>query len=91
MDVESRETIDEAIDRAKAAIGVAGAALITSIQQAGVQLSDRMISQISNVVQGALLGLTATEDKAMADLRGLLNALDGWTLTVTLNKPKDKA
>lgn len=40
--------------------------------------------QLSNIVQGTLLGIQATEDKAAADVRGLLAGLDGWTLDITI-------
>jgi hypothetical protein len=57
---------------------------------------DRAVGQISNVVQGALLGVQAIADKASVDLGVLLAAQDGWTLTISippitirLNKPKE--
>ncbi len=57
---------------------------------------DRAVAQISNVVQGALLGAQAIADTASVDLGSLLAAQDGWTLTITippitirLNKPKE--
>jgi hypothetical protein len=40
---------------------------------------DRAVGQISNVVQGALVGVLATADKASVGLVALMAAQDGWT------------
>ena len=63
------------------------------LKQAGIIISQDIsaaVLQISNVASGILTGAQAIEDKTMHDVAELLEKLDGWTLTITLNKPKPK-
>lgn len=80
MDVESQQTIDEAIDRAKASIDSSAAAAIDSLQNAGTVLIDRLTSEAGNILHGLEVSLTDTESKAVEDLHGLLDRLNGARL-----------
>lgn len=73
----SSVNINPALDRLKNEI-------IPTLQAAMRSELNNGILQLSNVVQGALLAVQATEDKAAADVRGLLAGLDGWTLDITI-------
>ncbi len=93
MDVESKQTIDEAVDRLKAA---------------GDELVDRAVLQLHGTlapltvqVNDAVTGLLNTALKLSADFQKTIAGLDGWTLeiefqpivipsvTIRLSKPVD--
>ena len=92
MDVESRDTIDEAIDRAKKVLD-------ESLAQASLDLTgigDRFLEEISNIVGGALKTSQDVIGKGINDVEELIKRLDGWTVDINiptiqikLNKPKE--
>ena len=83
MDVESLDTLKAAIAELNTTtVPAIQAALSTSLAQANaalVALSDRTVGELSNTLQGAILGIQAIVDKAMANLNPLLD------LATTLN------
>jgi hypothetical protein len=91
MDVESKQTIDEGIDRA----GKAGDELV---DRAAKDLSDEanaVVDKLANMLSTALAGFESIALRTAGNVINLVNSLDGWTLTVdlppivlTLRKPR---
>ena len=53
-------------------------------------LVDRLVSEVSNVVNGALQGVQSVASKATVDLNSIVDKLDGAAITVTINLAKPK-
>jgi hypothetical protein len=80
LDVESESTLNETIDRAKAA----AADLEVTAQKVGVNLVDRVMQGIHGIIADVL-----------KDENAIIAALDGWSVTISpitirLTKPKPK-
>lgn len=73
MDVESQQTLNEAVDRA---------------HQAGDEVVDRADSEISAAIASALKtlldGVQSALSAATADVAKTIASLDGWTLQITV-------
>ena len=80
MDVESQATLDEVVDRAKRNLDASVAPVIDRLQAVGAALIDRITSEIAPILHGLQVSLADTEGKAVADLHGLLDRLNGAKL-----------
>jgi hypothetical protein len=85
--------VDPLLDRLKKEI-------IPQLQTVVREEVNNAIAQASNVINGTLLGIQGTEDKAASDVAKIVKSLDGWTVTVgpftipaipiQLSAPKEK-
>lgn len=82
MDVESQTTIDEAIGRAKAAVDSSAAAAIDRLQNVAAVSIDRFMTEIGPILHGLQVSLADTEGRAVADVHGLLDRLNGAKLVL---------
>ena len=71
---------------------------IPALQAAVREELNNAVVQLSNVLNGALLAVQGTEDKAAHDVAALVAGLAGWTLDISippimirLSAPKEKS
>jgi hypothetical protein len=84
-----RDETAQLIDRAQKATD-------TELQQVATILAPfaTSLAGLSNIVKAILVGAQSIEDKGAADVRGMIEGLDGWTAEVhaeiRLTKPTPK-
>jgi hypothetical protein len=69
------KVIDSLLDRLKAEI-------IPALEAVIKRRVDDAIEQVSNTIHGALVGAQGIEDKAAADIKMVIGALDGWMVVL---------
>ena len=70
--------------------------IVPAVEAAASELGDRLIKEISGVLNGVLNGLQGITEKLVVDAGQLLAKQDGWELSITippitlhLSKPKE--
>jgi hypothetical protein len=85
---QARDQTAQLIDRLQSAED----AEVKQISTALGQEVTAFMGQLSNLIKAEIDGLSAIEDKGMADIERLIKGLDGWHLeysgTVLLKKPE---
>jgi hypothetical protein len=86
FDAESKQTLDEVVDRAVSGFKVAGDEIVAKIQAALQSTGEGLIVKAQQAI-------TAASAYAAHDVQMVISELDGWTLTIApitirLNRPQ---